>query len=104
MIGTDHAPHSLDEKTSGVWSSNSGIPNLETVLPLFLTEVNKGNLSFDIIPKIFSENIANGFGLKNKGHIKIAYNADFVVVDMNKKGKFALDKFYTKAEYFPFEN
>lgn len=104
MIGTDHAPHSLDEKTRGVWDSNSGIPNLETVLPLFLTEVNRGNLSFDIIPKIFSENLANRFKLDNKAYIKIGYDADFVVIDMNKKGKFDVSDFYTKAKYSPFDS
>ena len=58
MIGTDHAPHSLEEKTKGVWDSSPGIPSLETVLSLLLTEVNKSNLDLSLIPKIFSENAA----------------------------------------------
>ncbi|MBR4396346.1 MAG: dihydroorotase family protein, partial [Methanobrevibacter sp.] len=70
IIGTDHAPHSLEEKTKGVWDSSPGIPSLETVLSLLLTEVNKSNLDLSLIPKIFSANAAKRFNLENKGFIK----------------------------------
>ena len=75
MIGTDHAPHSLEEKTKGVWDSSPGIPSLETVLSLLLTEVNKSNIDLSLIPKIFSENAAKRFNLENKGFIKEGYDA-----------------------------
>ena len=103
IIGTDHAPHSLEEKTKGVWDSSPGIPSLETVLSLLLTEVNKSNLDLNLIPKIFSENAAKRFNLNNKGFIKEGYDADLVIVDLNKEGVFDIDTFYTKAEYSPFD-
>ena len=103
MIGTDHAPHSLEEKTKGVWDSNPGIPSLETVLSLLLTEVNRSNLDLRLIPKIFSENAAKRFNLENKGFIKEGYDADLVVIDLKKEGVFDIDNFYTKAEYSPFD-
>ena len=103
MIGTDHAPHSLEEKTKGVWDSSPGIPSLETVLSLLLTEVNRSNLDLRLIPKIFSENAAKRFNLENKGFIKEGYDADLVVIDLNKEGVFDIDTFYTKAEYSPFD-
>lgn len=103
IIGTDHAPHSLEEKTRGVWDSSPGIPSLETVLSLLLTEVNKSNLDLNLIPKIFSENAAKRFNLTGKGFIKEGYDADLVIVDLNKEGVFDIDKFYTKAEYSPFD-
>ncbi|MBQ2962116.1 dihydroorotase family protein [Methanobrevibacter sp.] len=103
MIGTDHAPHSLEEKTKGVWDSSPGIPSLETVLSLLLTEVNRSNLDLNLIPKIFSENAAKRFNLENKGFIKEGFDADLVVVDLNKEGVFDMDNFYTKAEYSPFD-
>ena len=103
MIGTDHAPHSLEEKTKGVWDSSPGIPSLETVLSLLLTEVNRSNLDLRLIPKIFSENAAKRFNLENKGFIKEGYDADLVVIDLNKEGIFDIDSFYTKAEYSPFD-
>ena len=104
IIGTDHAPHSLEEKQKGVWDSSPGIPNLETVLGLILTEVNKGNVDLKILPKLMSENPAKRFAIENKGAIELGYDADFVVIDLKKEGKFNIDNFYTKAEYSPFEN
>ena len=103
IIGTDHAPHSLEEKTKGVWDSSPGIPSLETVLSLLLTEVNKSNLDLNLIPKMFSENAAKRFNLENKGFIKEGFDADLVVVDLNKEGVFDIGNFYTKAEYSPFD-
>ncbi len=104
MIGTDHAPHSLDEKQKGVWDSNPGIPNLETTLPLILTEVNKGNIDLKMIPKLMSENPAKRFNIPNKGKIIKNYDADLIVVDLKKEGRINMDNFYTKAKYSPFED
>ena len=103
IIGTDHAPHTLEDKTKGTWTSSPGIPNLETVVPLLLTEVNNGNLDFKLIPKIFSENAAKVYGLNSKGKIEIGYDADFTVIDLKKEGKFNIEEFKTKAEYSPFD-
>jgi len=103
IIGTDHAPHTLEDKTKGVWSSSPGIPNLETVVPLLLTEVNKGNIDLKIIPKILSENAAKVYGLENKGKIDVNMDADFTVIDLKRKGKFNIEEFKTKAEYSPFD-
>ena len=103
IIGTDHAPHTLEDKTKGVWESSPGIPNLETVVPLLLSEVNNGNLDFSLIPKIFSENAARTYGLNCKGKIDIGYDADFTVIDLKREGKFDITEFKTKAEYSPFD-
>lgn len=103
IIGTDHAPHTLGEKNKGTWTSSPGIPNLETVVPLLLTEVNRGNIALEIIPKILSQNAANVFGLENKGEIAIGKDADFTAIDLNKTGKIDITEFKTKAEYSPFD-
>ena len=103
IIGTDHAPHTLEDKTKGVWASSPGIPNLETVVPLLLTEVNRKNLDFKLIPKILSQNAAKTYKLSNKGNIAIGYDADFTIVDMKREGKFDISEFKTKAEYSPFD-
>jgi len=103
IIGTDHAPHTMEDKTKGVWNSSPGIPNLETVVPLLLTEVNKGNIDLKIIPKILSQNAAKIYGLENKGEIAVGKDADFTVIDMKQEGKFNIDEFKTKAEYSPFD-
>ncbi|WP_407421156.1 dihydroorotase [Methanobrevibacter sp.] len=103
IIGTDHAPHTLEEKHKGVFTSSPGIPALETVVSLLLTEVNRGNLSLDLIPKILSQNAAKVFNLESKGEIAVGKDADFTVIDMNRKGKFDISTFKTKAEYSPFD-
>ena len=103
IIGTDHAPHTLEDKTKGTWASSPGIPNLETVVPLLLTEVNRGNIDLKIIPKILSQNAATTYGLENKGQIKVGYDADFTIIDLKQKGKFDISTFKTKAEYSPFD-
>jgi dihydroorotase len=104
MIGTDHAPHSIVEKSQGVWDSKPGIPNLETVLPLLLTEVNRGNVPLSFIPKIMSENIAKRFQLTGKGKISEGFDADITIINMKSKGEFDLNSFYTKGKYTPFKN
>lgn len=103
IIGTDHAPHTLEDKTKGVWNSSPGIPNLETVVPLILTEVNKGNINLNIIPKIFSQNAAKTYHLKNKGEIAIGKDADITIINLKQEGKFNINEFKTKAEYSPFD-
>ncbi|MDR3062800.1 MAG: dihydroorotase family protein, partial [Methanobrevibacter sp.] len=90
MIGTDHAPHTIEEKKKGVWSSAPGIPNLETCLSLLLTEVNKGKIDLNLIQKVMCENSAKRFGLDKKGEIKVGKDADIVVIDLKKEGKFNL--------------
>ena len=102
IIGTDHAPHTLEEKHQGVFTSSPGIPALETVVSLLLTEVNNGNLSLNLIPKILSQNTAKVFNLDSKGEIAIGKDADFTVIDLNRQGKFDITTFKTKAEYSPF--
>jgi dihydroorotase len=72
-------------------------------VPLLLTEVNKGNIDFKIIPKILSQNAAKVYGLENKGEIAIGKDADFTVIDLKQEGKLDISTFKTKAEYSPFD-
>lgn len=103
IIGTDHAPHTIPEKEQDVWNAPSGIPGLETVLPLFLTEINRDKFSFSQLERLFCQNPAKIFNIKNKGFIKEGMDADLVVVDMKKEGVVDPDKFHSKAHYSPFE-
>jgi dihydroorotase len=103
VIGTDHAPHTIPEKEKVVWEAPSGIPNLETTLPLLLTKVNENKMTFEDIKRLLCENPAKIFNLKNKGKIAVGMDADFVVVDMKKEGTINPDEFKTKAKYSPFK-
>jgi dihydroorotase len=102
-IGTDHAPHTLEEKQKDVWNASPGIPNLETCLPLLLNEVNKGTISFDIIKEKLCTNPAKIFDLNQKGEIAPEKDADLVLIDLNKEIVVDTGNFYTKGKYTPFE-
>ena len=103
-IGTDHAPHTIEEKTKDTWTTASGIPGLECTMKLLLTEVNKNNITLDEIVRVTSTNPAKIFKIPNKGQIKEGYDADITVLNMKEEGRIKLDNFYTKGKYTPFEN
>lgn len=99
-IGTDHAPHLMDEKKG---NETYGVPGIETMLPLLLDAANKGRISLAKVQELCCENPARIFGIKNKGRIKQGYDADLVVVDMNKEKKVRNENLYTKCGWSPFD-
>ena len=99
-IGTDHAPHTLMEKKSN--SPPAGVPGLETMLPLLLNAVNEKKLTLQKLSELTAANPARIFGIKNKGIIKEGYDADVVVVDLNKEYKISNDALFTKCKWSPF--
>ena len=101
-IGTDHAPHKISEKSQAYSQAPSGFPGLETVLPLLLNEVNKGNLSMAKLVELTSTNTAKIFKIDKHGAIRPGNYADLTVIDMNKQWKIEPKKFMTKAKYSPF--
>jgi len=103
IIATDHAPHTIKEKRLPPQKSPPGIPGLETAMPLMLTMVNKGKLSLGRLVSLLSTNPAKLFGLSSKGRLREGADGDLILVDIKKKGKIDLDKFFSKAHYSPFE-
>jgi dihydroorotase len=104
-IGSDHAPHSLEEKqTESVWDVKPGIIGLETMLPLLLTEVNNGRLKIDQLVKLTCEKPAEIFHLKGRGYLNTDCFADVTVVDPKKEYRIDASKFYSKAKFSPFDD
>lgn len=103
IIGTDHAPHTLQEKKKNVWNAPPGIPGLETTLPLMLTQLNQGKITVDDIKRLLCENPAKIFNIPNKGFIREGMDADLVVVDLKKENIVDPANFQSKAKYSPFE-
>jgi len=106
MIASDHAPHTLDEKTghSSIFDEASGFPGLETSVPLMLSCVNKRRLSLAGYVKMTSESPAKAWGIyPKKGSIAVGGDADFTIVDMKKEWKIDPQRFYSKAKFSPFE-
>jgi dihydroorotase len=104
VIGSDHAPHALSEKSAGtVWDIKVGVPGLETTLPLMLTMVRKNRISLARLVQLLSEKPAEIFRLKDRNRIEQGRNADLTVVDFNRKFRIDASKFHSKAKYSPFD-
>ncbi len=104
IIATDHAPHTLEEKSNEYLMAPSGFPGFETYPLIILDKITQYELALEVFVKSASENPALTFNLKNKGFILEGYDADLLIIE--KIPKFTLDpkKFKTKAKYTPFEN
>jgi dihydroorotase len=105
VIATDHSPHTLEEKTNdNIWEAIPGFTGVETSVPLMLTQVNKGRLSLNAYVKLASENPARLFNLyPRKGTIQIGTDADFTIVDMERKGALSSEKLHSKTKVTPFD-
>ena len=84
-IGSDHAPHTLEEKNKIYPLSPSGMPGVQTLLPVMLNHINNGKLNLNKLVKLVCENPSKLFGIKSKGYIKENYDADLTIVDMKKE-------------------
>ncbi len=104
VIGSDHAPHTIEEKTvSNIWDVKVGFPGLETTLPLFLTMIRRDRLSLDQLVELLAEKPAKIFGLRGRGRLEQGFKADMVAIDLSKKFKIDPSKFHSKAKFSPYE-
>jgi len=99
-IATDHAPHTKEEK---IKEGATGIPGIETMLPLLLDAVNKNRLTLQQVIDLTSKNPAKIFKIKNKGQLKEGFDADLVVIGMNLDKEVKADEFLSKSKWSPFE-
>lgn len=102
-IATDHAPHTLEEKAKSYPHSPSGMPGVETSLLLMLTEHKKGRCSLAQVVKWMSTNPAKLYNIPNKGEIKVGYDADVILVDLNNYKPVLKENLATKCGWSPFE-
>ncbi|MBS7278516.1 MAG: dihydroorotase family protein [Candidatus Freyarchaeota archaeon] len=104
VIASDHAPHSLSEKEKPFPEAPSGFPGLETLLPLMLTKVARGDLRLEKLVDLTSRSPAKIFKLENKGMLLEGYDADMVLVDLKEKWRISPEKFHSKSKFSPFKN
>lgn len=97
-IGTDHAPHTMEEKLN---NKCFGIPGVENSLELMLKGLEK-NIDMQRLQEIMCRNPAEIFNIKGKGRIKIGYDADLIVVDVNKKRIITNDNIVSKCGWTPY--
>ncbi|WP_053948847.1 dihydroorotase [Halolamina sediminis] len=103
LIATDHAPHTTEEKEAGLWDAPSGVPGVETMLPLLLAEVRDGGLTLERVRDLVAANPAERFGLAEKGRVEVGYDADLTLVDLDDPEPIRADALHTKCDWTPFE-
>ncbi|WP_380674672.1 dihydroorotase [Salinigranum sp. GCM10025319] len=103
VIATDHAPHTTEEKERGLWDAPSGVPGVETMLPLLLEAARRGRLSYERVRDLTARNPAAVFGLPRKGRIEAGRDADLVLVDRDSHRTIRGEDLHSKCGWTPFE-
>jgi len=104
LLGTDHAPHTSEEKNKAFLEAPSGFPGFESFPLILLDQVFKNEFSLELFVKITSENPAKIFKLNNKGFIKAGYDADLIIVDRGVDYPIESKQFKSKAKFSPYQN
>jgi len=102
VIATDHAPHTAEEKAKPYPESPSGMPGVQTFLPLMLNHVAHGRLTMQRLIELTSAGPQRVFGIINKGRICAGYDADFSIVDRTAQWTIQQDWLVSKAGWSPF--
>ncbi len=103
VIGSDHAPHTLAEKTRPYPESPSGMTGVQTLLPLMLDHVNAGRLSLQRLVDLTSAGPARIFGIAGKGRIALGYDADFSMVDLQARRVIRNDWIASVSGWTPYD-
>lgn len=102
VIGSDHAPHTIEEKSKAYPDTPSGMPGVQTLLPLLLDHMYHGRLSMQRLIDLTSAGAQRIFGLVGKGRIAAGYDADFTVVDLKKRWTVTEDWLQSRCGWSPF--
>ncbi|MBD2134674.1 MULTISPECIES: dihydroorotase [Sphaerospermopsis] len=103
FIATDHAPHTLEEKGQTYPNTPSGMPGVETSLPLMLTSAMAGKCTVSQVVNWMSKAVATAYGIPNKGEITPGYDADLVLVDLNTYKPVKREEVLSKCGWNSFE-
>jgi dihydroorotase len=101
-IGSDHAPHTKEEKARPYPQSPSGMPGVQTLLPVMLDHMAKGRLTLQRLIDLTSAGPARIYNIRGKGRIALGYDADFSVVDLKAKKTITNEWMATKAGWTPY--
>lgn len=104
IIASDHAPHSIEEKTRDMMSASSGYPGVYTLLPLLLTSALNNQLDLTKIPRLLSHNPAKRFNLyPKKGCLTPGCDGDVVIIDPSREWVIDKEKMYCRNKLTPFD-
>ncbi|MBT5421279.1 MAG: dihydroorotase family protein, partial [Candidatus Cloacimonetes bacterium] len=102
-IGSDHAPHTIDEKIENYPNAPSGFPGLETTLPILITEFNERKIPIERLVELTSTKPAEIFNFEKRGKIKEGYFADITAINTENEYPIVASLFQSKAKYSPFD-
>jgi len=103
VIATDHAPHTLEEKSNKYWSAPSGGPLIQHSLLAMLDFVDQGRISIERVAEKMSHAVADCFQVHKRGYIRKGYYADLVLVDRKRSTQVQLETLLYKCGWSPFE-
>ena len=103
VLGSDHAPHTLEEKARPYPASPSGMPGVQTLLPVMLTHVAAGRLTLERLVDLTSHGPQRLFGLADKGRVAEGYDADLTLVDLKARRTLRHQDMATRSGWTPFD-
>jgi dihydroorotase len=105
MVASDHAPHLESEKDTDIKFAPSGVPGVETLMPLMLAAVRKNIFPLEQMIMVTSGNPAKYFGLDRhaKGRLEVGFDADLIIVDPRALQPIKAEMLHSKAGWTPFE-
>ena len=103
VIATDHAPHTLEEKSNTYFNAPSGGPLVQHALPAMLEFVKNGKISLAKVVEKMCHNPAICFRVEGRGYIREGYFADLVLVDLNNPWEVNKENILYKCGWSPFE-
>jgi dihydroorotase len=103
VIGSDHAPHTREEKDRVYPATPSGMPGVQTLVTIMLNHVNAGRLTLERFVDLTSAGPARLFGTAGKGRIALGYDADFKIVDMKLERKIDNNWIASRCGWTPFD-
>ena len=103
VLGSDHAPHTLEEKAQPYPQSPSGMTGVQTLLPIMLEHVHHGRLSLERLVDLTSAGQARIFGIAGKGRIALGYDADFSIVDLKAERRIDNRWIASRANWTPYD-
>ncbi len=102
VVGSDHAPHSREEKAGDYPATPSGMPGVQTLLPLLLDHLSQGRLSLERLVDLTSAGPARIYNISGKGRIAVGYDADLTLVDLKARREITEDWLASKCGWSPF--
>jgi len=103
VLGSDHAPHTLEEKAKPYPQSPSGMPGVQTLVPIMLDHVNAGRLTLERFVDLTAHGPQRLFGISKKGRMAVGYDGDLTIVDLGREVTIGNDWIASRCGWTPYD-